>query len=129
MEKIATAGSSSSQAHAGREVLSQALNFAISTDLFYDFSDPQMILEARNADFPAGGVVIKSHFSLVNKSSSIKGYKYGDLVAVVAKPGVGKSTGMVDEGAYAIQQGFRVCHLFLGDMSEYDGFVKYMSYW
>jgi hypothetical protein len=113
----------------GREMLQSALSFTISTDYYFDFSDPTFIHTARDSDFPPGGVIIKSSFSVVNRSSSFKGYKYGDLILVCARPGAGKSTTMVGEGAHAVRQGFRVCHVFIGDMSEYDGFLKYIAYW
>lgn len=128
MDHIGTAGKDKSRARAGQELLQAALNFSISTDLFYDFSDPEFVKLAQENDFPPGGVIIKSHLSLINQSSTYKGYKFGDLIGYVAKPGVGKSTGMLDEGAYCIRQGFRTAHVCLGDMSEYDLFVMYLSY-
>lgn len=39
----------------------------------------------------------------------------------------GKTMFMINEGANASIQGFKVLHLFLGDMKEYDGFVRYTS--
>lgn len=39
----------------------------------------------------------------------------------------GKTSYLVNEGAYAAQQGFDVLHVFLGDMVGYDGFVRYTS--
>lgn len=39
----------------------------------------------------------------------------------------GKTMFMVNEGAAASLQGFQVLHLFLGDMKEYDGFIRYTS--
>lgn len=39
----------------------------------------------------------------------------------------GKTSYLVNEGAYAAQQGFNVVHVFLGDMVGYDGFVRYMA--
>jgi hypothetical protein len=113
----------------GREMLQSALSFTISTDYYFDFSDPSFITSARESDFPPGGVIIKSSFSVVNRASSFKGYKYGDLILVCARPGAGKSSTMVNEGANTVVQGFKVCHVFLGDMSEYDAFLKYIAYW
>lgn len=113
----------------GRAMLQDGLNLIISTDNFFDFSAPSAIDTARDIDLPAGGKIIRSHYNLVNESSLYGGYKYGDLVMVTAAPGCGKSTGMIDDSACAIAQGFQSCHVFLGDMSEYDAFVKYLSYW
>lgn len=39
----------------------------------------------------------------------------------------GKSSIMINEGAYASKQGFRVLNIFLGDMIEFDGFVRYAA--
>jgi hypothetical protein len=37
------------------------------------------------------------------------------------------STFMIQEAAAAVDQGFKVAHIFLGDFSEYDGLCKFMS--
>jgi replicative DNA helicase len=129
VELVATAAEKPGNKVRGQQLLQEALSFTISTDQFYDFSDLSEIVTAKEMDFPPGGVIIKSHFNLVNRCSLYKGYKYGDLIAFMGRPGGGKSTGLVDEGAYAVHQGFKVCHIFLGDMSEYDAFLKYLSYW
>lgn len=113
----------------GRAMLQDGLNLIISSDNFYDFSADGSIDTARDLDLPTGGKIIRSHFNLINESSLYGGFKYGDLVMVSAAPGVGKSTAMVCDSACAITQGFRSCHIFLGDMSEYDAFIKYLSYW
>ena len=55
------------------------------------------------------------------------GDESGIFVHNCAAPGVGKTMFMVNEGANASIQGFKVLHLFLGDMKEYDGFVRYTS--
>lgn len=55
------------------------------------------------------------------------GDESGVFVHNCAAPGVGKTMYMINEGANASMQGFRVLHLFLGDMKEYDGFVRYSS--
>lgn len=39
----------------------------------------------------------------------------------------GKTSYLVNEGAYAAMQGFNVLHVFLGDMVKYDGFIRYIS--
>lgn len=39
----------------------------------------------------------------------------------------GKTSYLVNEGAYAALQRFNVLHVFLGDMIKYDGFVRYIS--
>lgn len=39
----------------------------------------------------------------------------------------GKSMYLINEGVNAAQQGFEVLHVFIGDMVEYDGFIRYLS--
>lgn len=39
----------------------------------------------------------------------------------------GKTMFLVNEGVNAAKQGFKVLHLYLGDMVEYDGFIRYLS--
>ena len=39
----------------------------------------------------------------------------------------GKTMFMVNELAYAARQGYNALHLFIGDMTEYDGLVRYLS--
>jgi len=72
-------------------------------------------------------LVIKSAIDPINYNLLFKGFKPGDLVMMVAAPGVGKTTYMINEGFYASLQGFKVLHVFIGDMTNYDGFVKYAS--
>lgn len=39
----------------------------------------------------------------------------------------GKSMILINEGVNAAKQGFDVLHIFIGDMVEYDGFIRYLS--
>ena len=71
--------------------------------------------------------IIKSVFGSINDSLLAKGYTSGDVVIVVAKPGCGKTMFMVNELANAARQGYNALHLFIGDMTEYDGLVRYLS--
>lgn len=74
-------------------------------------------------------LVIKSYFNGINNSLAFKGYKPADLIMIVAAPGTGKTMFMINEGANAAMQGFNVLHMFVGDMKEYDGFIRYTSYY
>ena len=71
--------------------------------------------------------VIRSLIEGVNNSLLYKGYKSGDVIIVVAKPGCGKTMFMVNELANASKQGYNALHLFIGDITDYDGFVRYLS--
>ena len=39
----------------------------------------------------------------------------------------GKTMYLINEGVNAAKQGFDVLHVFIGDMKEYDGFIRYLS--
>lgn len=62
----------------------------------------------------------KSAFKFVNDSFTCGGYIPGQMVAVCAAPGSGKSLFVQNEVANFIQQGRRVHMLTLGDLSELD---------
>lgn len=49
-----------------------------------------------------------------------------DMMGVVVS-NTGKTNMLVNEGAYAARQGANVLHIFLGDMMEYDGFIRYAA--
>ncbi|AMM44888.1 replicative helicase [Bacillus phage SP-15] len=72
-------------------------------------------------------MIIRSCLEPVNQALQFKGFKPGDLVMVVAAPGVGKTSYLTNEGANAARQGYNVLNIYLGDMTEYDGFVRYTS--
>lgn len=111
------------------EMIKNAVAFELAEDEFIDFSDPERALEAKEDDYPEGGIIMKSAFKLINASATYGGFKYGDLAMYAAGPGVGKTTALLQESANMIDQGFRVAHVFLGDMSEFDGLLKMLSYW
>lgn len=46
---------------------------------------------------------------------------------IVAPPGRGKTTTIINQGVHTAKQGFNVLHIFLGDMSRYDGLLRYLS--
>lgn len=51
---------------------------------------------------------------------------YSETAGVISH-NCGKTMFMINEGASAAKQGFKVLHIFLGDMKEYDGFIRYTS--
>lgn len=93
-------------------------------------SDSEALAESRRlavGSEEGGSGIIQSKFDQVNRALMFGGYKYGDLVAIVAPPGSGKTSILVNEGVAAAQQQFQVLHLFIGDMNNYDGWIRYMS--
>lgn len=71
--------------------------------------------------------VIKSSIDSINMCSQYRGYIRGTLNMVVGAPGKGKTTFLINEGAYAAKQGAEVLHVFIGDMTRMDSFVRYLS--
>lgn len=113
------------------EELSKANQVDISTSTSFRLDEIDKLPEIRKTavgtdDNP---IIIKSFVDGINKSLLFKGYKPADLVMIVAAPGTGKTMFMINEGANAAMQGFNVLHLFIGDMKEYDGFIRYTSYY
>jgi hypothetical protein len=100
----------------------------IEKNAFHDISQDGILQTLKEQDFPRGEKVIRSSFELINRNSLYKGYKYGDLIAVCMPPECGKTTFMLQEAAAILADGFKVAHLFFGDMSEFDGARKCSSY-
>lgn len=125
--EIIAAGQDKNFKQKGIDSIKTAVSFQIAVDTFFDFSDPDDIRKAKDEDFPEGSHVIPSSFSLLNKALSYGGLKYGDLIAVAGGTGVGKSSTLVTEGAFHASNGYKVCHVVLGDLTEFDVFIKYLS--
>jgi len=106
--------------------LSLGVEFSFSNSEFIDPSVEGVILALKEASNPKGKIITSS-ISLINKSSSYGGYKYGDLVMVVAPPKVGKTTLLCQEAVHSAKNGIKVAHVCLGDMSAYDLVCKYIS--
>lgn len=106
-----------------------AIGFQIVGDSFTDFTDLDTVLKARMEDLPPDGRIIKSKHSLINRNTTYNGYKYGDIIMVSAETGVGKTTFMVGEAAHAVLNGHKVCHVGLGDMTEFDLACMYITNW
>jgi hypothetical protein len=105
----------------------RATSFNITADPFVNPLQEGIIDHLRQKDMPKGGKVIKSSLGLINTAAQYGGFKNGDLAMVVLRPKGGKTTFLIQEGAHAIDQNFKVAHMFLGDYSELDGLHKYMS--
>lgn len=109
--------------------LIEATSFTIRTEETLDFSNEDVLLKVLNEDNFNGTSIVKSAFSLINDYSLYKGYKPRDLVMVAGETGIGKSSFLASEGAHFINQGKKVYHLSLGDLSRLDVILKYMSNW
>jgi hypothetical protein len=119
VELIAGSTGQSKDKMRGQEYLQLGLNFSISSDQFYDFSDIEKIATARELDLPAGGSIIKSHYGLVNRSSLYGGYKFGDLICYSGRPGGGKCHGkdepiMMADGSIRLSQNIQEGDALMG---------------
>lgn len=126
---LAEGGATNKKRDSHVELIKSACTFDISEDEFVDFSDIEQARAAKEEDYPEGGLIMKSSLKLINACSTYGGFKFGDLAMYAAGPGVGKTTLMLQESGAMIEQDFNVCHVFLGDMSEFDGLLKLLSLW
>lgn len=125
--EIIAAGNDKNYKARGIESIKTGINIQLAVDTFFDFSDHSAIDEHINSELPSPENLIPSKFSFINKALTYKAFKKGDLVAVQAASGIGKSTYLVTEGAHFSKLGYKVCHVVLGDLSETDMFLKYVS--
>lgn len=51
----------------------------------------------------------------------------GTLNMVTASPGSGKTTWLINQGLRVANDNLNVLHVFLGDMTHYDGVIRYLS--
>lgn len=71
--------------------------------------------------------VVRFFVDAVNETFQYGGIIPGTLNCVAAPPGRGKTSMLINQGASAAKQGFETLHIFLGDMSRYDGLLRYLS--
>lgn len=71
--------------------------------------------------------IVKSSVTAINSQFTYGGYLPSTVNMVVGAPASGKSMFLVNEGASAAKQGYKVLHIFIGDLVEYDGFIRYIS--
>lgn len=111
------------------EELASSLSFDIGKGTSFKLSDVDGLGDVRRDAIGSDSnpTIIKSFVEPINMSLQFKGYKPGDVVMICAEPGTGKTFFMINEGNNAALQGFNVLHLFIGDMKEYDGFIRYTS--
>lgn len=109
--------------------LVKSLEVQLSTTKVFSMNDEEQIKEAREAAVGSIGQssIIKSYINSLNKSLMFGGWQPSTVNMVVAPPGTGKSMYLINEGVNAAKQGFDVLHIFIGDMVEYDGFIRYLS--
>lgn len=109
--------------------LAENLSIEITTNPSFNLADTDQLAAVRErsvgtVDAP---MTIKSCVEGINKCLTFKAYKSGDFVLFCSAPGSGKTMFMCNEISYASMQGFTGLHMFLGDMTDYDAFIRYSS--
>lgn len=109
--------------------LSRSINLNINRSPVYHLSDISKIEEVRtdalgNDDNP---VMIKFFIDPVNRCMQYKAIPPRTLNMVVGPPGRGKTTMLINQGLSAAKQGYNNLHIFLGDMTKFDGLLRYLS--
>lgn len=106
-----------------------SLNITFNRAPLLNLSDITKVSEVREEALgpTENPVMIKFFLDPVNWCMQYKALPPGTLNMVVAPPGRGKTTTLINQGVYTAQQGFNILHVFLGDMSRYDGLLRYLS--
>ena len=109
--------------------LSKALEVQFSTTKVFNMNDMEGLKEIRKSSVGSSdkSKIVHSFIESVNKCLMFGGYQPTTVNMIVGCPGSGKSMFLINEGVNAIKQGFDVLHIFIGDMVEYDGFIRYLS--
>lgn len=111
------------------DTLSNALTINFTRTDVFNLADVSKLEEIKrealgSVDNP---VIVKLFLPDLNDEFQYNGLIPGTLNCVCAPPGKGKSTFLINQGVSTAQQGFKLLHIFLGDMKKFDGFVRYVS--
>lgn len=107
---------------------SKAMSFGIEDDFILDPSNPDVLQRIINEDFPNKEEEnIRSSMECINSCLIYNSYKPGDLVMVCAAPKSGKTSFLIQEGSNFIKSGIKVLHIMIGDMSNLDTVIRYLS--
>ena len=109
--------------------LAKALDVQLSTTKLFNINDISQIKEARLSAVGSSdsSKIVKSFFGSINRCLMFGGWQPSTVNMIVSPPGTGKSMYLINEGVSAAKQGFDVLHIFIGDMVNYDGFIRYLS--
>jgi hypothetical protein len=109
--------------------LIDACNFAINIQeekTTFRFDVEEDYERAKQQSMP-NGRPMPSTSRLINDSLQTAGYLAGTVNMIVAPPGVGKSTFMVQEGVAFVKNGVKVLHYIFGDLQPIDVCRKYIA--
>jgi hypothetical protein len=109
--------------------LIDACNFSINIQeekTTFQFDIEEDYERAKQQSMP-NGKPMPSTSRLINDSLQTAGYLAGTVNMIVAPPGVGKSTFMVQEGVAFVKNGVKVLHYIFGDLQPIDVCRKYIA--
>lgn len=109
--------------------ITESLEVSFSESKVYNLADTQSISTMRDAAIGSStdNKIIQSSIPSVNSALQYGGWQPATINMIIAAPGTGKSMFLFNDGATAAQQGFQVLHILIGDLVEYDGFIRYLS--
>lgn len=109
--------------------LRDGLNISISKRSYDTVSDIENIETIRSEALGSdhNPMLIKFFIDDFNSHMLYGAIPPGTLNMVLAPPGRGKTTLLINQGLSCAKQGFHNLHVFLGDMSLYDGRCRYLS--
>lgn len=109
--------------------LKNSVNMTISKAKVHNLSDIESIKEIREEALGSdeNPIIIKFFIDKVNKNMQYGGFTPKTVNLVTAPPGNGKTTMLINQGMYTAQQGYKCLHVFLGDMTNWDAKIRYLS--
>lgn len=109
--------------------LVKALEVQFSNTRTFSMTDAKQVDAVRSASVGSNdqSKIVHSFIESLNQVLMFGGFQPSTVNMILSPPGTGKSMYLINEGVCAAKQGFEVLHIFIGDMVEYDGFIRYLS--
>lgn len=108
--------------------IDRANNMSLREKAYTNLANSSRLKELLEAKFPEDGKYIRSSLGILNDNTTYKGYRRGDLVQVVAPPGIGKTSLLTQETSVLSHQDFKVGFAIIGDNEEDDLAIKMCAY-
>ena len=109
--------------------LKKSTNVSINNNEPFNLADMARLSEIRKEALgdDENNRIIKFYIKSMNEIMQYDGVAVGSIVCVVATPGSGKSTFLINQGLCSATQGLKVAHCFIGDMEYLDGLIRYYT--
>lgn len=111
------------------ETLADAMTLNFTRTDSFNLADISRIPEIRRKSLGGGDtpIIVKFFIDAVNDSLQYNGLVPGTVNIMSAPTGFGKTTLLINQGVCVAQQGYKLLHVALGDMSENDLLLRYSS--